>query len=310
MIAPLRPADPLQVWTVSDLLAWTEAHFRRLSSPTPRLDAEVLLAHALGSTRIDLYTGYHKVVEPDERERFRSFVERRGRGEPVAYITGTREFHSLRFEVTPAVLIPRPETEHLVDGAVERLSGMGAAKVLDLGTGSGNIAVSVTVRIPTARVTAADLSPGALEVARRNAARHGVEERIEFLLGDLFAPLRTREPPLPFDAILSNPPYIPPELYAGLSRDVRDFEPESALLDCRGGPGGGGLGFHRAIAREAWEFLLPGGLLGLEVGAGQAPAVVELLRAAGFERVETTSDYGGIVRVVWANRPNRPNGAP
>jgi release factor glutamine methyltransferase len=350
MIAPRRPEDPPRAWTVADLLAWTEAHFRRLSSPSPspRLDAEVLLAHALGGSRLELYTGYRKVVEPAERARFRSLVERRSKGEPVAYIVGAREFHSLRFEVGPAVLVPRPETEHLVDAAVEFLRARAAppapavpaeaatpppppsvesegggepaateltadrpaeapaapppeartVRVLDLGTGSGNIAVAVAVEIPSVLAIASDSSREALAVAARNAAAHGVAGRIEFVEGDLFEPLRSGAPRPPFDAVLSNPPYIAPRERPSLPVDVREFEPDLALFDRRDGPDGDGLGFHRAIAREGPALLAPGGLLAVEVGAGQAPAVEDLFRAAGLTGVVSIADCGGILRVV------------
>ena len=343
MIAPRRPDSPPRVWTVADLLAFTESHFQKHGSPTPRLDAEVLLAHALGSTRLELYTGYRKVVEPPERGKYREFVERRARGEPVAYITGAREFHSLKFEVTPSVLIPRPETEHLVDAGVEFLSRFIApapagpapaeptaeggdpatadppspqaappadpepppveVRVLDLGTGSGNIAVATAVEIPGARVAAVDVSPEALAVARRNAEAHGVAARIEFLAGDLYQPLQSREPPPTFHAILSNPPYIPPRALPGLMRDVKEFEPLLALLDRREGPDGDGLGFHRAIAAQAMRFLEPGGLLAVEVGAGQADEVEKILHNAGFSGIRSITDLGGIRRVIIGESP-------
>ena len=370
MIAPRQSDDPHRTWTVADLLGWTEAHFRKLAFLTPRLDAEVLLAHALGGGRLELYTGYRKVVEPEERARFRALVMRRTKGEPVAYITGQREFHSLRFEVSPAVLIPRPETEHLVDAVVEHLrrlaappepmepmeppepaevaetaagpdvggggdpaeipaetpvpepapeadppaSGAGPGQgpapsawkevqVLDLGTGSGNIAISVAKEIPSAQVVAVDSSPEALAVARRNAAAHGVVDRIRLLEGDLFRPLGGSDPPPLFDAIASNPPYIPLRDRPGLPVDVRDFEPPAALFDGRSGPGGDGLGFHREIALRAPAFLRAGGLLALEVGAGQAPAVQDLLRAAGLISVRSIQDLGAIQRVVLGEKP-------
>jgi release factor glutamine methyltransferase len=305
MIAPRTPAEPPRIWTVAELLNWTEGHFRRLSSPTPRLDAEVLLADALGCSRLDIYTGYNKVVEPDERARFRDRVTRRARGEPVAYIVGHREFHSLRFEVGPAVLIPRPETEHLVDAVAEHLAHLAEAggagspdrpvRALDLGTGSGNIAVSLAVEVQALLVVAVEASAPALEIARKNAEAHGVAGRIEVLPGNLFDPLASRAPPPLFDAIASNPPYIPPGDRPGLPRDVRDFEPESALFDRLDGDG---LGFHRAIARRAPSSLAPGGLLALEVGIGQAAAVESLFREAGLQEIRTIPDLGGIPRVV------------
>ncbi len=314
MIAPRQPAEhkPNRPWTVADLLLWTEQYFRKLSLLTPRLDAEVLLAKALECTRLELYTGYHKVVVPEERSRFRTFVERRTRGEPVAYITGAREFHSLKFEVSPAVFIPRPETEHLVDALVEHLAKRTEAGgnfqeevkqdekalVLDLGTGSGNIAVAVAREIRAARLFAVDISPEALNVARRNAETHGVSGQIDFLEGNLYSPLRSRVPKPLFDAIVSNPPYIPPREREALPVDVRDFEPAAALFDRTEGSDGDGLGFHRAILREAPDFLLPRGILALEVGAGQAREVQELFQRAGFSSIRVLPDFGGIPRVV------------
>lgn len=322
MIAPMRPADPPRAWTVSDLLVWTEDHFRKRSFPTPRLDAEILLAHALGCLRLDLYVGYHKVVEPAERGRFHGFVERRGQGEPVAYITGSREFHSLPFEVGPAVLIPRPETEHLVDAAVEHLRPSQATPepaieaspeaapeadggapsppapqhILDLGTGSGNIAVAIAFERPAARVVAVDISPEALEVARRNAAKNGVQDRIDFRQGDLFEALAGLGPAPLFEAIVSNPPYVSALEYGTLDRGVKNYEPRLALLDSRSSAEG--VGFHRAIAARAAEFLAPGGLLALEVGAGQSARVQFFLHEAGFTRIRAITDLGGIERVV------------
>jgi release factor glutamine methyltransferase len=307
MVAPRMQDDRARTWTVSDLLIWTERYFKRFSFHSPRLDAEILLAHAMGCTRLDLYTGYQRIVEQAERGRFRSFVERRARNEPVAYIIGEREFHSLKFEVNPSVFIPRPETEHLVDSIVEHLvslDGAGPVKdqnglqVLDLGTGSGNIAVSIAREIPGARILAVDISPEAIAVARRNAESNGLAGQIEFLVGDLYAPLRSLNPPPLFDAIASNPPYIALRERETLPADVRDFEPPTALFDLRQDSPGDGLGFHRALVSEAEEFLSPRGIFAVEVGAGQARAVENLFREAGFSSLETIADYGGIPRVV------------
>jgi len=213
--------------------------------------------------------------------------------------------------VNPAVLVPRPETEHLVDAVVEHLRGVSAPpeesaetatapaaplRFLDLGTGSGNIAVAVVHALPGVEAAAVDLSREAIEVARKNARRHGVEERVKFFEGDLFAALPGDV--LPFQAVASNPPYIAPRDHAALSPEVKDFEPRLALVDDRGGPEGEGLGYLRAIAPAACRFLLPGGFLAFEVGAGQAQAAAEILAAAGFTAVETVNDYSGIPRVV------------
>jgi release factor glutamine methyltransferase len=291
-------------WSVAELLKWTEAYFRRLQLPTPRLDAEILLAHALGNSRLELYTGYQKLVEPDERARFRGFVERRADREPVAYITGRREFYSLSFEVSPAVLIPRPETEHLVEVAIEELtkdsstSGSNSPPhFLDLCTGSGNVVIAVARNAPLALADAVDSSALALEVARRNAEAHGVSGRIVFFEGDLFVAL-------PGDgkryrAIVSNPPYIASGELEKLMDDVRLHEPREALCDSKS-PEGDGLGFYRAIARDAGPRIEEHGLLAVEVGAGQADAVVGIFSAAGWKLERTVKDFGGIERVVAA----------
>ncbi|MBI4583100.1 MAG: peptide chain release factor N(5)-glutamine methyltransferase [Planctomycetes bacterium] len=302
-VSPQR-SKAKRFWTVGDLLAWTEEHFKKLGFATPRLDAELLLAHAMETTRLELYTGFRKVVEAAERARFRSLVARRSRCEPVAYILGTKEFYSLPLEVNPAVLIPRPETELLVDRVLAEAkkwppapSGQAPLRILDIGTGSGNIAIALAVQLKEAQITAVDLSPAALEVARRNARRHGVEERIEFVQGDLFP-----EPAAPelFRAVVSNPPYVAASEFPRLMRDVRDYEPELALVDKKSGSG---LGFYHAIASRARQRLASQGFLALEIGDTQAKAVEKLLREAAWLRLQITSDYAGIPRVITAENP-------
>jgi release factor glutamine methyltransferase len=302
MISARQEGEGREVWTVGDLLQWTEDYFRRLELPSPRLDAELLLAHALGATRLDLYTQYQKMVEPAERSRFRALVERRARHEPVAYITGRREFYGLSFEVTPAVLIPRPETEHLVEAALEEVKRLGpggdAIRVLDLCTGSGNVAVAIAVNAASAAVTATDRSEGALEVARRNAARLGVAGRVSFHRGDLFDALPPSEPP--FGILVANPPYIPLAERETLMADVRLHEPGEALFDTRS-PAGDGLGHYRALAAGSRARTKPGGLIAVEVGgggSGQAAPVREIFAAAGHSLERTIKDYGGIERVL------------
>lgn len=294
-------------WTVQDLLTWTEDYFRRLGLPTPRLDAELLLASALRAKRLDLYLGYHKLVEPDERARFRELVARRARREPVAYLTGEREFYSLAFCVNRDVLIPRPETEHVVEEALRVLHGVlcdaEPLRILDLGTGSGNLAVTLAVKLPAAHVDAVDLSRAALEVARTNAERHGVADRVALIAGDLFSPLG--EPRPRYDAVVSNPPYVSREDYAALMDDVRLYEPQAALLDTKSA-GGDGCGYYRHIAQCAPAFLKPGGHLVLEVGRGQAIEVRSLLEGSGLIHSRTVLDYGGVERVVSARKPAPP----
>lgn len=292
MIAPYQESS--KQWTVLELLRWTESFFTARGLESPRLDAEVLLANALGSTRLELYTDYAKLVEPDERAAFRELVKRRARREPVAYLTGTREFYSLTFEVTRDVLIPRPETEHLVETTLTRLGDAEhPARVLDLGTGSGNIAVAVAVNAPHATVDAVDISPAALAVAARNAERHGVEGRITLLEGDLF---RAVEEGAKYDVVVSNPPYIAADDYEELMVDVRDFEPKGALLDSL--ERGDGLGYYRALANSCGPYLASGGFLAIEVGYRQAAPVAELFDGEGWQLVSTVVDYGRVERVL------------
>jgi release factor glutamine methyltransferase len=231
-------------------------------------------------------------------------VKRRACREPVAYLTGKKEFFSLSFKVSPAVLVPRPESEHLVEAALDILGGRdqagATARVLDLGTGCGNLAVALLVNRPDIAVDGVDRSARALEVAARNARCHGVAERIRLLEGDLYEALEQdghRSQPGPYALIVSNPPYVARHEVAGLMDDIRLHEPMEALVDSKS-PAGDGLGFYREIARRAGAFLEPGGSLVLEVGAGRADEVGGLLAAAGIAAIRTLKDYGGIERVV------------
>ena len=243
--------SPSKNWTARELLDWTEDYFRKRDIPSARLDAELLLASALGVDRLGLLTKeFEQVVDDEARAVFRDFVKRRGLKEPVAYLTGEKEFYSLPFKVTPAVRTPRPETEHLVDEAVELAPD--AARILDLGTGSGNIAVALAVNLPGARVTAVDISPQALELARENAELNNVAGRIDFIPGDLCAALEPGSPP--FDLVVSNPPYIAGDEEETLMDDVRLFEPRIALIDSRSTESDG-LGFYRAILDEVADRL-------------------------------------------------------
>ena len=294
----IRAGESSKAWTVAELLSWTEGYFGELGLPTPRLDAEVLLATALGCTRVELYTSYQMVAQPPERARFRALVERRACREPVAYITGKREFFSLSFEVSSAVLVPRPETEHLVEVALKELGALKTTpegpRVLDLGTGSGNLAVAIAVNAPAVEVDAVDPSEEALALARRNAETHGVAGRTHFFAGDLFAalPVGGRV----YRVIVSNPPYISRAEYDGLMDDVRLFEPSAALIDSKS-PSADGLGFYRTLATESPPFLEPGGLLAVEVGEGKArwwgtsspPEVGASMRSSGTTGVLTAS---------------------
>jgi release factor glutamine methyltransferase len=282
-------------WTVGRLLDWTANYLAQKGSETPRLDAEVLLAHALGCRRIELYTRHTEEAPDEGRQRFRELVRQRVEGCPVAYLVGRKEFFSLEFEVNRDVLIPRPDSECVVDECLRLARGLAELAVLDVGVGSGNLAVAVAQRHKGAKVTATDLSPAALAVAARNAAKHGVAERVRLVEGDLYAPLAEGER---FDFLLSNPPYIPHGDMAGLAPGVRDFEPHLAL---DGGPDGFAV-FQRLIDGAAAR-LKPGGYLIVEIGSPQeAEARRRIEAAGGYELGPTLRDSSGHPRVLRARR--------
>lgn len=293
MPEPVPPTPT--VWTIQALLKWTADYLRGKGVESARLESEVLLAHVLNCPRIELIA--RSLEEPAEadRVRFRELIKRRTDGWPVAYLVGQKEFYLLKFEVSPAVLVPRPETEMLVLEALRLLKPLKSPTVLDLGTGSGCIAVSVAHQKKDARVTATDISPDALDVAKRNAATHGVTDRVAFVQGDLFAAVPAGGT---FDLVVSNPPYVTPTELATLSPDVRDHEPRLAL---DGGPDG--LAFYRRIAAGVGPVLKPGGSLLVEIGSTQDEAV----RAVLGERPElelgpTLRDANKLPRVVTAKR--------
>ena len=275
-----------EVWTVLKLLRWTADYFKGRDIDSPRLDAELLLADTLKLDRVGLYLNFERPLQAGELAAYREQVRRRAGHEPLAYILGRAEFWSLPFKVTPAVLIPRPDTELLVEAALPLLAG--AARVLDVGTGSGALAIALAHERQAVTVTAIDLSAAALAVANENARTNGVAERIAFVETDLAA-----LPVGPFELIVANPPYIPQGDLAGLMPEVRDFEPRLAL---DGGPDG--LDAYRALGRQAGAVLAPGGWLLVEVGIGQAAAVQELFASAGLAEIFTARDLAGIERVV------------
>jgi release factor glutamine methyltransferase len=281
-----------ETWTVRRLLEWTEDFLRKKGFESPRLEAQILLAHALGCKKIDLYVRHEDEPAEDRRAAFREMIKKRSEGMPVAYLVGHREFYSLEFAVSPAVLIPRPETETLVMEALRRLKSMEAPRVLDLGTGSGAIAIAIAKQHKTARVTAVDISTAALAVAASNAERHGVADRITYLEGDLFSPVTGQT----FDLVVSNPPYIADAEFAALDVGVRDFEPRTALA---GGPDG--LDVYRRIAADVANVLAPGGVVVVEIGATQEVAVRELF-AHHLDIGPSFKDPAGRPRVLTANR--------
>jgi len=283
------------------LLEWTIDYFRKKGVDTPRSEAEVLLAHTLGLRRIDLYLRYDQPLSPDELVSFKEVVRRRVAHEPSQYITGRREFWSLEFEVNPAVLIPRPETEILVERAVDCILERGYRRVLEIGTGSGAIIVSVAHELPVLDfLVATDISTEAIAVARRNALKHGVAERISFVVMDLFSAFR---PGTLFDLIVSNPPYVSREEYETLAPEIRNHEPPLALLG--GGPDG--LDTVKAVLAGGWDYIAPGGVMLVEIGYKQAQKAMEffkeMLKKQGEDEgsschISVIKDYAGLDRVL------------
>lgn len=261
----------------------------------PRVDAEILLAQSLGKTRSFLLAHSRDEVDASLCRVFFARVRERCRGMPLQYILGQQEFRGLSFEVSPAVFIPRPETELVVEAALEHLED-GNLKLADVGTGSGCLAVSLSVALPRARVWATDLSEAALEVARRNAARHGVGRKIAFLQGDLLQPLISRLGEGQLDAVVSNPPYVGPGELSGLQKEVRDWEPRLALVGEEGAPS-----LYARLLAQAHVRLRPGGLLITEIGYSMQDAVCGLL-GRGWSLLGVTDDLNGIPRVVSARR--------
>ncbi len=284
-----------EAWTVGRLLTWTTDWLGTRGSDAPRLDAEVLLAHVRGCPRIMLYTAFDTVVSDAERGRFRELVKRRGDGEPVAYLVGGREFFSLPFGVTKDVLIPRPETEGLVVRTIDLGKPAAAPRIVDVGTGSGAIAVAVAKHLPQTALAATDTSPAALAVARANAERHGVADRIEFVEADLLADPRLDGP---WDVIVSNPPYVRDDEFPALPRDVRDHEPRTALV---AGPTGAEV--VARLAAEGVTRLVPGGWLLVEIGPSTVAAAEAAIAAQpDLEPGPTLKDMAGLPRIVQARR--------
>lgn len=309
-------ADP-NAWTVRRIIDWTKDYLSRHGSDSPRVEAEILLSHAWNCDRILLYTRFEQAAPDRVREQMRDLVRRRASNEPVAYLVGHREFHSLKFAVSPAVLVPRPETETLVEEALEFVRGAASpvgeadarpeagaddggsqpeappvarpVSVLDLGTGSGCLAVTIAKRCPSAAIDAVDLSPDAIAIAATNAERHDVSDRVRFLEGDLFEPVGGGA----YDLIVSNPPYVTTDEMPTLDADVRDHEPHLALDG-----GADGLDVARRLIADAPQHLRAAGALMLELDPAQMRPASELLTAAGFVRLRTARDLSGRQRVL------------
>ncbi|AKJ02308.1 release factor glutamine methyltransferase [Archangium gephyra] len=281
-------------WTVRKILTWTTQHFEKRGVDAPRLTTEVLLAHALKTSRVRLYVDLDRPLEKTELATFRALIERRLAGEPTQYLTGVREFYNRPFKVDARVLIPRPETELLVEAALHKLPKDGPGLALDVCTGSGCIAISLAAERPQATVMATDLSADACALARDNAQALGVAERVTVLQGNLFAPL---PPDARFDVVASNPPYIASGEIPTLSAEVRR-EPHLAL---DGGPDG--LVLIRKVIEGARRVLKPGGLLAMEIGETQGDAVKALLQAAGYDDARVEKDLERRDRLAFGTQP-------
>jgi len=284
-------------WTIGRLLDWTTDYLKQGGAGSPRLDAEVLLADARQCKRIDLYTAYDEVADESIRNTFRSLVKRRSEGVPVAYLVGRREFYSLEFQVSSAVLIPRPETEFLVIAALdlmrEAMLDSDPPRVADVGTGSGCVSVSIARHHPSCRLTATDISPAALAIAKQNASVHKVDRRIEFVESDLFTNV-TGE----FDLVVSNPPYIRDDEIESLVVDVRDHEPHDALA---GGPSG--IEITQQLIDQAAKHLRPGGWLIFEIAPDSQKELLEFIdQNPDYDAGTVTVDLAGLPRTIRAQR--------
>ena len=286
-------AEHKPVWTIVKIIEWTKQYFKGKGVENPRLDAEVLLCDVLKCSRLDLYTHFDQPLEEEELKKYRTYVMRRAQREPLAYILGKKAFLQYEFKVTPATLVPRPETELLVEQVVKLNKAKQPREILDIGCGSGAILVSLLAQLQESRGLGLDISSEAVEVTLENAQALGVQERCAALVSDLFAHML---PDDKFNVIVSNPPYIPSNLLATLDADVRK-EPKAALDG-----GKDGLDFYRKILAEINQYLLPEGMLALEIGINQGAAVKTLCQDAGFAVVNVQKDYAGIDRLVFATK--------
>jgi release factor glutamine methyltransferase len=284
--------------TAGTLLRWARQALREAAVDNAAQEATWLVEHALDLHGHRLVVGSGQALTAERWDRAEALIRRRAAREPLQYLLGAQEFCGLEFEVNPSVLIPRPETELLVQEVIRRGSLRQGAVLVDVGTGSGCLAVTLATIMQEARIVATDQSAEALQTAKRNAAKQGVEQRIEWLEGDLLAPLRDMNMAGAVEVMVSNPPYIAESDWAGLQPEVRLFEPRAALL-----AGARGTEFHERLLRDAHEFLVAGGVLLLEVGAGQAQAVREFAEGLGrYVGLQVLKDAGGIERVVIVER--------
>ena len=284
-------------WTILKILRWTTHFFeKKQASASPRLDAELLLAQVLGFERVELYTHFDRPMSAEELAAYRALIKRRADGEPVAYLTGSKGFWDIDLDVDKRALIPRPETEVLVEEALDLLDEDSGATVVDVGTGTGAIALAIASERPEVRLAATDVSNEAVELARHNAQKLGFDERVAIFAGDLLEPVPGTY--LPAELIVSNPPYIGEEEREEVMVDVKDFEPTDALF-----AGEDGLDVVRRLVPQAFEALASGGHFMCEIGYQQGDAVRALFEEAGFVDVGIRQDYAGHDRVVKGRKP-------
>ncbi len=290
-----EPGPTDDVWTVQRILVWTTNYLREAGIESARLDAELLCAHARQCQRIRLYTDYDVPMTDAERGRMRESVQRRAAREPLAYITGKREFYGRSFEVGAGVMIPRPETETLIDLALEQIPDDRPSRFVEVGFGSGCIAVTLAIQKPQCQIGASDISDACCEYARRNAAAHGVIDRIQFVHGDSLTVVRRLLGDSTCDGLVSNPPYVCDHELCGLQPEVADYEPPEALLS-----GADGLNLIRRLMPESARLLRPGGWIGLECDPAQCIDVSQLMTDAGFTEPQIHRDYRDADRIVTA----------
>jgi release factor glutamine methyltransferase len=287
----------METWTIQKLLNWVTEYFNNKGIDVPRLSGELLLSHVLGLKRIELYTQFNKIVEQDKLNELRGLVKRAAEHEPIAYLTGKKEFYSLEFEISKDCLIPRPETELLVERAIEFLrTRNGEQFICDLCTGCGCVAIAIARNFANCQVVATDISDAALEVAERNITKHGLGARLKLLKGDLFEPIIPGLGPAKFDLIVCNPPYVSDPEFEKLAKNVRDFEPKLALT-----AGADGLDIITRIITESSQFLKSSSAMMLEIGNNQGPMVRKMLEDTGyFDTVTIEKDFNKLDRLVMA----------
>lgn len=295
----------MSAWTILKLIEWTTEYFTKNNIPNPRLDSELLLAHVLNKKRIDLYLSFEKVVSEKDLALFKEYIQRRVKREPLQYITGVQEFYGIPIKVTPDVLIPRPETEILVEQALKLLSSDNdpasvqscERTILDLCTGSGAIIAALANELPSAKLVGTDISAKALEVARLNTEKW--KDRVTLLEGNLFEPLRSGDPASvrAYDIVTANPPYISEADKDNIQPEVKDFEPKEALF-----AGEDGLAIIKRIINDSPKFLKPNGYLVMEIGDKQVDDVKYMIANNGsYDKVDAVKDYSGIERIIIIN---------